>query len=535
MEALPDELIALIMNFLPLRDVLRASMVCKRLHVIAESNFVQSRLDFLSERVHANRFETFSRAARCGNFGAAMKLGVCSLYAEGVEIDAKLAAEMLILADTQAHGTAFAWALVRPPWSTSTCTKARVFQALKQHVDLHTQASPHVVFSVGKVFRCCPEDEMFDQGRVYIERAALGGCDEAIAELYNIAVEEEDESMRAKAVRMLHTAMPRGHSAVLRALTQELVAHAPTGSDRAMLAACFQMPLQRTISERRRVELSGSMRYILFDWLVEVCDIKQYEQRTLLLACRLVDLYTQHLPISRGRYQLLGIAAMVVAARCCESDVITVREAAWLTDNTYTYEDVVRTMADLMALSRTELKALTHMEMLERFLAVTEVSSRQRHFMFFIAELAMLHIHSSMFPSTLLAAAIFVLVSLAEGLPQCWPGTLQHLTGLRARDPRLHACIKVVHERLWEHDLNSPNRVRDSRGTVLRTIESKYWSGANGMHAPARWLPTAETVTDTLHTMRTDGEGTPRKRHTLERGGSARTLGDLSNCEPMSF
>ncbi len=51
-------------------------------------------------------------------------------------IDADLAADMLMQADTLAKNTSFAWALVRPPWSTNTCTKAQVFFRLKQHVDV---------------------------------------------------------------------------------------------------------------------------------------------------------------------------------------------------------------------------------------------------------------------------------------------------------------------------------------------------------------------------------------------------------------
>ena len=46
--------------------------------------------------------------------------------------------------------------------------------------------------------------------------------------------------------------------------------------------------------------------------------------------------------VTRSVLQLVGIAAMVIASRMLESDVMTIRESVWFTKNTYKYEDVVR-------------------------------------------------------------------------------------------------------------------------------------------------------------------------------------------------
>ena len=37
-------------------------------------------------------------------------------------------------------------------------------------------------------------------------------------------------------------------------------------------------------------------------------------------------------------------------------DIITIREAAWLTDNTYKYEDVVRMMGEIIATLRGNIR-----------------------------------------------------------------------------------------------------------------------------------------------------------------------------------
>jgi len=46
--------------------------------------------------------------------------------------------------------------------------------------------------------------------------------------------------------------------------------------------------------------------------------------------------------VQRSELQLLGITCILIAARFQGKDIVTIREAAWLTDNTYKYEDVVR-------------------------------------------------------------------------------------------------------------------------------------------------------------------------------------------------
>ena len=40
---------------------------------------------------------------------------------------------------------------------------------------------------------------------------------------------------------------------------------------------------------------------------------------------------------------------MIWPSRFLGKDIITIREAAWLTDNTYKYEDVVRMMGEVVA------------------------------------------------------------------------------------------------------------------------------------------------------------------------------------------
>ena len=99
-----------------------------------------------------------------------------------------------------------------------------------------------------------------------------------------------------------------------------------------------------------------SYRYILVDWLFEVAEMKEFPPETVHLAVNLVDRYLQLREVKRTKLQLVGVSAILLAARWMGQLIITIREAAWLTDNTYKYEQVVRMMGEVLAVFRGDLR-----------------------------------------------------------------------------------------------------------------------------------------------------------------------------------
>ena len=56
-------------------------------------------------------------------------------------------------------------------------------------------------------------------------------------------------------------------------------------------------------------------RFILVDWLIEVSEMKEFGSLVLHVAVDCVDRYLQSRPISRNWLQLVGITALLLAAR----------------------------------------------------------------------------------------------------------------------------------------------------------------------------------------------------------------------------
>ena len=92
------------------------------------------------------------------------------------------------------------------------------------------------------------------------------------------------------------------------------------------------------------------------DWVIEVAGLKHFSPQTVHLAVSLMDRFLRLRPVPRSNLQLLGITALLLAARWSSEFILTVREAACLTESTYKYDEVVRMMGRLVATFKGEVK-----------------------------------------------------------------------------------------------------------------------------------------------------------------------------------
>jgi len=93
----------------------------------------------------------------------------------------------------------------------------------------------------------------------------------------------------------------------------------------------------------RQLHFNATMRGILVDWLVEVKQEFNLREETLALNVALVDRYlsTTLVSLQRGRLQLLGLAALLIAAKFHEIYPPELADYAGIADNIYPREDIV--------------------------------------------------------------------------------------------------------------------------------------------------------------------------------------------------
>ncbi|XP_053128003.1 G2/mitotic-specific cyclin-B2 isoform X2 [Hemicordylus capensis] len=99
------------------------------------------------------------------------------------------------------------------------------------------------------------------------------------------------------------------------------------------------------------VELNGRMRAVLVDWLVQVHARFHLLQETLYMCVAIMDRYLQSQPVSRKELQLVGVTAMLLAAKYEEIYVPSIVDFVYITDQAYT-------PAQIRAMERKILKEL---------------------------------------------------------------------------------------------------------------------------------------------------------------------------------
>lgn len=92
----------------------------------------------------------------------------------------------------------------------------------------------------------------------------------------------------------------------------------------------------------KQPDINHSMRTILVDWLVEVCEEYRLQTETLCLAISYIDRFLSVMSVVRAKLQLVGTAAMFIAAKYEEIYPPEVGEFVYITDNTYTKKQVLR-------------------------------------------------------------------------------------------------------------------------------------------------------------------------------------------------
>lgn len=91
---------------------------------------------------------------------------------------------------------------------------------------------------------------------------------------------------------------------------------------------------------RKQPDISSNMRSILMEWLVEVADEYKLQTQTLYLGSSYVDRFLSRMSVTRSKLQLLGTAALYLAAKLEEIYPPDLKDFVYITDDTYSKRQV---------------------------------------------------------------------------------------------------------------------------------------------------------------------------------------------------
>lgn len=122
--------------------------------------------------------------------------------------------------------------------------------------------------------------------------------------------------------------------------------------------------------EHFQADVNAKMRAILIDWLVEVAEEYKLCADTLYLTVNYIDRFLSVYPVQRSQLQLVGVACMWVAAKYEEIYPPNVGDFCYITDNTYSKEQMVQMEELILKRLGYELTVPTAKTFLRRMLQV---------------------------------------------------------------------------------------------------------------------------------------------------------------------
>uniref|UniRef100_A0A8D0DTA7 Cyclin-F n=1 Tax=Salvator merianae TaxID=96440 RepID=A0A8D0DTA7_SALMN len=471
---LPEDVLFQILKGLPATDVLSLRAVHSRLKYLVDNHAsVWACASFQEVWPSPSNLKMFERAAEKGNFEAAVKLGIAYLYNEGLSIADEGRAEVNGLKASRYFSLTerlntcaapFVWLFIRPPWSLSgSCCKAVVYESLKAECQLQ------------KFIASGPLTKRRREALEMFEDSSVQGCLHSSYLLWenNRKIAMSDPGRYLQSLRKLRDYAAKGswdaQIALAKACGNGNQIGLETNASNEIVSQLFQasVPLSKQSIFTVQKGMNETMRYILIDWLVEVATMKDFSSLCLHMTVGCVDRYLKIRPVSRGRLQLLGIACMVICTRFISKEILTIREAVWLTDNTYKYEDLVRMMGEIISALEGKIRIPTVVDYMEVLLNIAPQSRKTAHLYSFICELSLLNTGLCTYSPACLSAAALLLAKVLHKQAHPWTSQLSESTGFSLEE--LIPVALSLHKKCFHEDVP-----KDYRQVSLTAVKQRF-------------------------------------------------------------
>uniref|UniRef100_A0A8C7A7N6 Cyclin A1 n=1 Tax=Nothoprocta perdicaria TaxID=30464 RepID=A0A8C7A7N6_NOTPE len=205
---------------------------------------------------------------------------------------------------------------------------------------------------------------------------------------------------------------------------------------------------------RKQPDITTGMRAILVDWLVEVGEEYKLRTETLYLAVNFLDRFLSCMSVLRGKLQLVGTAAILLAAKYEEIYPPEVDEFVYITDDTYTKRQLLKMEHLLLKVLAFDLTVPTINQFLLQYIQRHGVSSLALELSLLEADPFLKYLPSQT------AAAAYCLANYTVN-KRFWPESLAAFTGYSLSE--IVPCLTDLHKAC----LDAPH-------CQLQAIKEKY-------------------------------------------------------------
>jgi len=175
-----------------------------------------------------------------------------------------------------------------------------------------------------------------------------------------------------------------------------------------------------------QTDINAKMRAILVDWLVEVHTKYRLRKETLFLTANIIDRYLSVRPVMRRKLQLLGVVAMFIASKYEEIDPPKVSEFSYITDHTFSKEEIKAMECAVLAALEFQITVPTIAHVFDRLARANGCDTLQRSFAQYVLELNLCDVRQVHLPPSQLVSAALLLSNEWMGRRPAWPAAMAH-------------------------------------------------------------------------------------------------------------
>jgi len=202
----------------------------------------------------------------------------------------------------------------------------------------------------------------------------------------------------------------------------------------------------------RQVHVNAKMRAILIDWLVDVHKKYKLRPETLFLAVHLIDRYLEVQVTAQRHLQLVGVTALLIAAKFEEVYPPQIKDFVYVTDKAYSKEDILKMEVSILKALQFKICRPTAMHFLERYQSVNGCTDAHRDLAQYVLELTLVDYKMLKYAPSHMAAASVLLSNKLLRRPSWTPAAVRHT---KMTEPMLKECAKEMCV-LLENSENNP-------------------------------------------------------------------------------
>ncbi|XP_023782605.1 G2/mitotic-specific cyclin-B3-like isoform X1 [Cyanistes caeruleus] len=207
----------------------------------------------------------------------------------------------------------------------------------------------------------------------------------------------------------------------------------------------------------KQTDISGDMRAILVDWMVEVQENFELNHETLYLAVKLVDHYLVEVVSMREKLQLIGSTAILIASKFEERCPPCVDDFLYICDDAYKREELIAMEMSILSTLKFDINIPIPYRFLRRFAKCARATMETLTLARFLCEMTLQEYDYARESPSKLAASCLLLALTMKNLGG-WTPTLQYYSGYSAQD--LHPLVKRLNFLLTYQPRDKLNAVR---------------------------------------------------------------------------